>query len=706
MNNPLCLSFLLYVLLLTRLFAADNPYQQRYGLDCGSSGAYLGPTDLEFLNPETLAVLERDGRRIDWVPIPASQTTNPITRLGSLTLPDKPHRMILATTNSGQRLFVSCGDENGQVVEVDAQKKAIVRRWTGIHSPSGLAYSSTQDTLYIGRRFHNDVLEVNRAETSEQDALKAARRFPVLREPDTILLTSDQTKLYVANFLPLAPSNGSNVASAISCISLDSSTTKSIQLPDGSNSIRGMALSPDGKYLFAVHTHANHRSITSQLAGGWTSRSGLSILETDKNRIVFTYLIDDYRIGAPNPWDVCISPDGKLLVFTVAGCREVDFIALDEFLPKYQRDTVGMGIGYSLAFGVGSVTQIAKRVQVPHLIGPRAVAMTNERTVVAGYFSDNLAIFNRLPQDLGTENRPLQETTETNRGGAENANKADSEANKSDSEVNKAGSEADKAGQASDNPSSGLLSTVQSASAAEKITSYVPQVVYLDKPPVLDSSRRGEVLFHDSELSLENWHSCATCHPDARVDGMNWDLLNDGTGNHKNTKNMLLAHQTPPNMITGVRADGEAAVRAGFIHIHFNHLTEPEYQDADNYLKNLRPIPGPRIQPDGTLTDSAKRGKRLFHSRKTGCADCHNGPYYTDLKMHDVGTENDFDMGDREFDTPTLIEIHRTGPYLHDGRYTTLEQLLFEGYHGDPEHRLESLTDQEKDDLIEFLLSL
>ena len=43
---------------------------------------------------------------------------------------------------------------------------------------------------------------------------------------------------------------------------------------------------------------------------------------------------------------------------------------------------------------------------------------------------------------------------------------------------------------------------------------------------------------------------------------LNWDLLNDGVGNPKNTRSLLLAHKTPPAMFLGVRANAEAAVRA------------------------------------------------------------------------------------------------------------------------------------------------
>ena len=70
----------------------------------------------------------------------------------------------------------------------------------------------------------------------------------------------------------------------------------------------------------------------------------------------------------------------------------------------------------------------------------------------------------------------------------------------------------------------------------------------------------GEFYFNDAMIGFQSWQSCASCHPnDARVDGMNWDLLNDGMGNPKNTKSLLYSHQTPPCMATGIRKDAPTA---------------------------------------------------------------------------------------------------------------------------------------------------
>jgi cytochrome c peroxidase len=103
----------------------------------------------------------------------------------------------------------------------------------------------------------------------------------------------------------------------------------------------------------------------------------------------------------------------------------------------------------------------------------------------------------------------------------------------------------------------------------------------------------------------------------------------------------------------------------------------------------------------GRLTPAAARGQRLFESERVACAKCHPAPLYTDLKMHDVDSRGESDER-TTFDTPTLVEVWRTSPYMHDGRYTTIEQLLTEGKHGHA-HRLPA---DELADLVQFVLSL
>lgn len=219
----------------------------------------------------------------------------------------------------------------------------------------------------------------------------------------------------------------------------------------------------------------------------------------------------------------------------------------------------------------------------------------------------------------------------------------------------------------------------------------------------LTEARRGEILFNDASICFQKWQSCASCHPgEARVDGFNWDLMNDGIGTPKNTKSMLLAHQAPPTTVTGIRPSAEVSVRAGIRHILFAVRPEEEASAMDEYLKSLTPVPSPRLL-DGQLSAAAQRGRTVFE--KARCVVCHKGPLYTDQFKYDVGTGRGNETGN-SFDTPSLVEVWRTAPYLYDGRAADMREMLtiynWEDRHG----ATSELSDKELDDLIEFILSL
>ncbi len=219
----------------------------------------------------------------------------------------------------------------------------------------------------------------------------------------------------------------------------------------------------------------------------------------------------------------------------------------------------------------------------------------------------------------------------------------------------------------------------------------------------MDAVRKGEMYFNDAALCFQQWQSCATCHPDVRTDAVNWDLLNDGIGNPKSTKSLLLSHATPPAMITGIRPDAETAVRAGIRHIQFAPASEEKALAIDAFLKSLRPIPSPHLV-DGKLGEAALRGKIIFEGA-AGCVHCHSGKYLTNMQKYDVGTGTEREQGVK-FDTPTLIEVWRTAPYLYDGRAASMK-AIFQSFNPDNRHgHTSQLTEEELNDLIEYVLSL
>jgi hypothetical protein len=224
-------------------------------------------------------------------------------------------------------------------------------------------------------------------------------------------------------------------------------------------------------------------------------------------------------------------------------------------------------------------------------------------------------------------------------------------------------------------------------------------------------TRKGEMLFNSAKMCFENWQSCSSCHPDGRADGFNWDLLNDGIGNPKNALNLLYSFQTPPSMSTGIRENAGIAVSAGMKYIMLMDKNEDDAQAIDTFLMSMRPVPSPYLA-DGELSESVQKGKVIFEEK--GCTDCHNGPYLTDQKMYDVGTTSKFDMKldagnqpvpQKLFDTPTLIELWRTAPYLHDGRYYTIEELFEKGSHG-VKTGIDGLSKSEVSQLSDYLRSL
>jgi cytochrome c peroxidase len=107
---------------------------------------------------------------------------------------------------------------------------------------------------------------------------------------------------------------------------------------------------------------------------------------------------------------------------------------------------------------------------------------------------------------------------------------------------------------------------------------------------------------------------------------------------------------------------------------------------------------------NGKLSRAAERGKQVFFDGRTGCASCHPAGLFTDLKGYDVGTRGASDSSPH-FDTPTLVELWRTAPYLHDGSAATLEDVIVSNT-DDRHGRTSHLAKSEIDDLIMYLRSL
>lgn len=217
----------------------------------------------------------------------------------------------------------------------------------------------------------------------------------------------------------------------------------------------------------------------------------------------------------------------------------------------------------------------------------------------------------------------------------------------------------------------------------------------------------GKKIFYnagDPRMSAESYISCATCHIDGGHDGRTFDFTNRGEG-FRNTTDLR----------------GRSGMGHGFVHWSSNFdeiqdfendirgafggtgfLTDEQFSNVSDtlgtpkaglsadldalaaYVTSLGSASYPkspyRDSTTGALSEAAQRGALLFATNN--CASCHNPVTdYTDRTVHNVGTmraSSGARMGASlsGIDTPTLLGLHDTAPYLHDGSATTLAEVF------------------------------
>src|SRR5205823_13289991 len=118
------------------------------------------------------------------------------------------------------------------------------------------------------------------------------------------------------------------------------------------------------------------------------------------------------------------------------------------------------------------------------------------------------------------------------------------------------------------------------------------------------------------------------------------------------------------------------------------------------FFETLTPPPHPKGKDQ---SPAVQRGAALFKD-KAACIRCHRGPLLTSPNNYDVKIEPDGSPYDL-WNPPSLIGLYDRGPYMHDGRAKTLDDLL-QRFHTPDMIGGQKLNDAERADLIAYLLSL
>jgi cytochrome c peroxidase len=257
-----------------------------------------------------------------------------------------------------------------------------------------------------------------------------------------------------------------------------------------------------------------------------------------------------------------------------------------------------------------------------------------------------------------------------------------------------------------------------------------------DNPLSASKVELGRELFHDARLSRSGTVACASCHDPARAFSDSRPLavgVFGRTGRRHAPALINRAYglsffwdgrtvtleaqvlepiQNPDEMDLSL---GEAAARVG--------LSIPVISQAlASYIRTILAADSPYdrfVRGDqSALSQDQQRGLRLFRGRGN-CTACHSGPTLTDERFHNTGVAwqrdvlRDLGRGNGTFKTPTLREVARTAPYMHDGSLGTLADVVnFYSDGGrsnpyiDPEIRPVHFTGDEKHSLVMFLESL
>jgi cytochrome c peroxidase len=259
------------------------------------------------------------------------------------------------------------------------------------------------------------------------------------------------------------------------------------------------------------------------------------------------------------------------------------------------------------------------------------------------------------------------------------------------------------------------------------ITRRFPQVALpKDNPLTHEGVALGETLFHDPRLSVNNTQSCASCHDRSAAFSDTRRVSLGAEGQVGKRQSMPLFNLAWSHAFFW---DGRAATlrQQVLMPIQDTHEMNETLDRAIGKIGDLKPaftqaFGTPEITSDRlakaleqylltlisqdsrfdraarkvtTLTEEEKRGLQLFvteHDPKRGlfgadCFHCHGGTLFTDhsfknngldLTPEDLGlmtvTGKDSDRG--KFKKPSLRNIATTAPYMHDGRFATLEEVV------------------------------
>ena len=230
----------------------------------------------------------------------------------------------------------------------------------------------------------------------------------------------------------------------------------------------------------------------------------------------------------------------------------------------------------------------------------------------------------------------------------------------------------------------------------------------------------GEKLFRDKSLSADGTFACATCHDSAKglSDGRTtaigvpgrtlarhtpklWNLAWAGPvfwdGRARSLEEQVAGPIVAPDemaqpiapLVARLAADRDYAAAFAQAFPNSPHVTEENLKKAIATFERTLVSPPTRFDrfiagDDAALSAQEVEGFALF-AGKAGCANCHSGWAFTDYAFHDIGLPSEdrgrgavlrLPVAEHAFKTPSLREVGRSAPYMHDGSLASLADVV------------------------------
>lgn len=334
----------------------------------------LKPTAIAVLRDGGLAIANSNARRIDIYA--AGDFSKPQV---SIALQSSPTAM--ATSANGKMIYVSTFEigRNGGVELIDLDAKKVIKRAPAPYGATGIEVSGGK--VYIAGQFDDRVAELDGV------TLQELRSVKVLREPKSVAV--GEKYIFAANFLPAQRADLDYVASDVSVIDRSNfKIVKNIKLTNGSNALRDLILSDDGRYVMISHNLGRYTVPTTQLQQGWMNTSAVSFIDAASLAYLGAVIMDEPNRGAAGTWSIV--QGGDKLVVTHSGTHDISVIDFPKLLAKLSNYKGGVDVlAYDLRFLFG----IRNRVPIVGN-GPRVMAVSadKQRVYIPTYFSDTLNI--------------------------------------------------------------------------------------------------------------------------------------------------------------------------------------------------------------------------------------------------------------------------------------------------------------------------